>query len=257
MRTFCIFLGFLGRAFLLANANIIGKWADNICHDSSICITKGGFFSNFSFSNFIVLLLSFSFVGLFLSIIFRITVSRMGTHSAALFYDETTTRVSRFPMAFFDTNPIGRIITRFSSDYSAIIRMSGGPLTEILSISFDLTLYFILIFVASPYFLPILLISVYMNYYIYKLNKLKIRKERRNLSVIRGPAIAHFAETVQGAKIIRIFGKDLSFKTKFISKINLYMEQKNKTNLYISLFSLQMAFLNVFLLRLVFHYSWE
>lgn len=245
---FCIFLGFLGRAFLLANANIIGKWADNLCYKSNICSVKNEIFFNFTDSDFFRILLIFSFLGLFLSIIFRVTVSRMGTHSAAIFYDETTLRVSRFPMTFFDTNPVGRIITRFSSDYSAITRMSGGPLTEVLSISFDLILYFTLIVIASPYFLPILLLSIFLNYFVYRLNKFKIRKERREVSNIRGPALAHFAETVQGAKIIRIFGKDMSFKNRFISKINLYIRQKNKTNICVSLFSLQMAFLNVFLL---------
>jgi ATP-binding cassette, subfamily B, multidrug efflux pump len=245
---FCIFLGFLGRAFLLANANIIGKWADNLCQGSKICGVGNGIFSNFTDSDFFKILLIFSFLGLFLSIIFRITVSRMGTHSAAIFYDETTLRVSRFPMTFFDTNPVGRIITRFSSDYSAITRMSGGPLTEVLSISFDLILYFTFIMIASPYFIPILLFSVFLNYYVYKLNKFKIRKERREVSVIRGPALAHFAETVQGAKIIRVFGKDINFKNRFVSKINSYIVQKNKTNLCVSLFSLQMALLNVSLL---------
>ncbi len=244
----CILLGFLGRAFLLANANIIGKWADKVCQGSKICGSKDEFFSNFTDSDFFKILLIFSFLGLFLSVIFRITVSRMGTHSAAVLYDETTLRVSRFPMVFFDTNPVGRIITRFSSDYSAITRMSGGPLTEVLSISFDLILYFIFIMIASPYFIVILLFSVFLNYFLYKFNKLKIRKERREVSIIRSPAIAHFAETAQGAKMIRIFGKDLSFKNRFISKINSYIEQKNKTNLCVSLFSLQMAFLNVSLL---------
>ncbi len=245
---FCILLGFLGRAFLLVNANIIGKWADNLCKGSKICASKDGFFSNFTDSDFFKIMLVSSFLGLFLSIIFRIAVSRMGTHSAAILYDETTLRVSRFPMIFFDTNPVGRIITRFSSDYSAITRMSGGPLTEVLSISFDLILYFIFIMIASPYFIVILLFSVFLNYLLYKLNKLNIRKERREVSIIRSPAIAHFAETVQGAKIIRIFGKDQSFKNRFIAKINLYIAQKNKTNLCVSVFSLKMAFLNVSLL---------
>jgi len=245
---FYIILGFVGRAFLLINANIIGKWADHLCSGSLYCGNSNDIFSNFSFYDFLFLLLSLSFIGLFLSIIFRIFVSRMGTYSSSLLYDETTLRVSRFPIRFFDTNPLGRIITRFSSDYSSITRMSGGPLTEVLSITFDLILYIILILLASFYFFSIILVSIFLNYYIYKLNKLKIRKERRNLSISRSPAIAHFAETVQGAKIIRVFGKDSIFIKKFSENIEKYLKQIKKTNLYINLFSLQMSILNISLL---------
>ncbi|APJ04677.1 ABC transporter ATP-binding protein [Silvanigrella aquatica] len=244
----CIFLGFLGRAFLLANANIIGKWADHLCKNSPICSSHNDIFLNYSDSDFFILLIIFSTIGILLTLIFRISVSRMGTHSAAIFYDETTLRVSRFPMIFFDTNPIGRIITRFSSDYSAITRMSGGPLSEVLSVTFDLILFFILIMIASPYFLPLLILSVFLNYFVYKLNKYKMRKERRELSISRGPALSHFAETTQGAKIIRVFRKDIAFKNRFSNKINLFISQKNKTNICVSIFSLQMGFLNVFLL---------
>jgi ABC-type multidrug transport system fused ATPase/permease subunit len=158
----------------------------------------------------------------------------MGTHSAATFYDETTLRVSRFPMTFFDTNPVGRIITRFSSDYSAIIRMSGGPLAEVFSITFDLILFFILIMIASRYFLPLLVLAVFLNYLVYRLNKFKMRKERRELSIIRAPALSHFAETAQGTKIIRVFGKDISFKNRFINKINAFISKiQIKLELYV------------------------
>lgn len=245
---FFIILGFLGRAFLLVNANIIGKWADHLCNNSKYCGENIGIFANYNFDDFFKLLLIFSFLGLILSVVFRVTVARMGTYASSLFYDETTVRVSRFPIRFFDTNPLGRIITRFSSDYSAITRMSGGPLTEVLSITFDLILYVIFILIASMYFFPVIVISIYFNYLLYKLNKLRIRTERRELSVIRGPAIAHFAETVQGAKIIRVFGKDVFFKNKFNINMDKYIKQKTKSNMYINSFSLQMAILNVSLL---------
>ena len=74
---FYIILGFLGRAFLLINANIIGKWADHLCRGSLYCGNSNDIFSNFSFYDFLFLLLSLSFIGLFLSIIFRVFVSRI------------------------------------------------------------------------------------------------------------------------------------------------------------------------------------
>ena len=70
------------------------------------------------------------------------------------------------------------------------------------------------------------------------------------MSISRNPAIAHFAETVQGAKIIRVFGKDSIFIKKFSENIEKYLKQIKITNLYINLFSLQMSILNISLLLL-------
>ncbi|BBH54160.1 ABC transporter ATP-binding protein [Fluviispira sanaruensis] len=244
----CLTVGFIGRGLLLANANIIGKWADTLCQNATLCAKNDGVFSSFTSANFLLLLTLFSITGFLFILFFRISVARMGTHSCARLYDETTLRVSRFPISFFDRNPLGRIITRFSSDYSAISRMSGGPLSEVFSITFDLILFLILTLIASLYFLPIIILSGALNYFVYKINKHKMRQARRDLTVIRGPVIAHFAETIQGAKIVRIFGKNKKFTDRFTALLDKFLVQKNKTNIVISIFSLQMAFVNVSIL---------
>ena len=247
---FSICLGFLGRTLLLSNTNIIGKWADSLCSGSIYCKEKSGIFKNFSNSDFFILLFIFSFLGLIFLMAFRISIARLGTYSVARLYDETTFRVSRFPMSFFDTNPIGRIITRFSSDYNAVFRMAGGPLGEFLSISFDVMLFFILIVVASSYYIPLVLFSIFINYVIYKLNQAHLRKLRREHSLSRSPVIAHFAETAQGSKVIRAYGKQKIFTNHFMHKLEHYISKKNRINMKISLFSLQMSFVNIFILFL-------
>ncbi|WP_338635874.1 ABC transporter ATP-binding protein [Spirobacillus cienkowskii] len=245
-----ILIGFIGRGFLLFNANIIGLWVDNVCYQSNICKNKSNFFSEYTSTEFIYLLLTVSLVGFIFILIFRIGLARLGTHFVSNLYDKTTYNVSRFPIYFFDKNPLGRIITRFSSDYAAILRMSGGPLTELLSTLFDIFLFIVLILISSMNFLPIVVICILLNYFIYNVNKIKIRNERRVVSLTRGPALAHFAETAQGAKIIRVYGKDNSFKRRFISKFNTYIKQRNKTNFYVNLFSLQLSILNIVILLL-------
>ncbi len=243
-----IFIGFLGRACLLINANIVGIWADKICNNPAICNIDDNFFSNYSFAQFTILMLFLASMGFVFTVLFRLNVSKIGTNASALFYDETTYRVSRFPISFFDTTPFGRIITRFSSDYAAITRMSGGPLSEVLSILFDLILFCLLILLASYYFLPIIFIIIFFNYILYKKNKLTIRKERRQLGINRAPTISHFSETIQGLKDIRIYGKEKIFKYKFHEKLKDFIMQKIKTNNLMNLFSLKMAILNISIL---------
>ncbi|WGL60948.1 ABC transporter ATP-binding protein/permease [Pigmentibacter sp. JX0631] len=242
---FLTFLGFMGRACLLINANIIGIWVDKLCVNNAICENRNSYFKNYTFDQFFTLLLFLSFIGFALSLYFRFNISKIGTLSTAKIYDETTYRVSRFPIHFFDTNQFGKIITRFSSDYSAITRMSGGPLAEVLSLIFDLVLFCLLILLASPYFFPVLLFLVGLNFYLYKKNKFLIRKERRQLNIYRAPTITHFSETIQGAKVIKVYGKENVFTNKFNEKLKEFIFQRFRTLNLVSFFSLKMSFLNI------------
>lgn len=245
-----IIIGFIGRALLLFNANIIGMWTDIICDNPVICKKEGNILINSSFFEVFLLLLVLTFLGFILLLIFRLNIGKIGTLATSKLYDEVTARVSRFPVKFFDTNPFGRIITRFSSDYAAVTRMSGGPLGEVLSLVFDLLLFGILILFASPYFISVILFILIVNYFLYKKNKYQIRKERRQLNLLRAPTITHFAESVQGLKSIRVYGKESVFKRKFSEKLKDFILQRIKTNNLINLFSLKMGFLNVSILFL-------
>jgi ABC-type multidrug transport system fused ATPase/permease subunit len=242
---FFVMLGFLGRALFLFNANLIGIFVDSLCLSQNSCVEKTTPFLKFLSQHFFFILLLCCCLGLIFSLFFRIFVARMGTFGSSLFYDETTLRVSRFAMSFFDAHPVGRMMTRFSSDYAALTRMSGGPLSELLSLIFDLILIFIFTAVASVFFLPVLLLAVVVNFVVYSFNKSNMRKQRRLLGVQRGPAVAHFAETIQGARVIRIFEKKQSFLKSFLLKLNVFVKQKNKTNTVVSFFSFQMAFVNM------------
>jgi ABC-type multidrug transport system fused ATPase/permease subunit len=165
-------------------------------------------------------------------------------------YDEVTLRTSRLPIQFFDTNPVGRIVTRFSSDYGNVFRLFGGPLAEFFNILFDLICMFILITVASPYFLPIIMFVGCLNYIVYRLNRDRLRVERRELSANRSPAISHFAETTQGASTIRIFGRQSTFMKRFSRLNDRYLVQRIRTSAKLSVFSLEMAALTAMMLLL-------
>ncbi len=154
-------------------------------------------------------------------------------------------------MRFFDQNPTGKIITRFSSDYGTVFRLFGGPLAEFISIVFDLLTIVILLVVASPYYIFVISFFILLNYLIYKRNISKLRTERRKLSGMRAPSIAHFAETTQGASTIRILGKEEVFKKRFTLLDNLFIDQKLRTNKEIFLFSFQMNSLTSVMLLMV------
>ncbi len=235
-----LLLGILGRALLLLNTNLMGFWVDSLCKGPS-CKPLPKLFAGFQHINFVHTILVVTTLGFFANTLFRIGISRTGTHAVSRFYDNVTFRTSRFPMSFFDATPVGRMITRFGSDYAAIFRMMGGPMGEFLCVVFDLLLIVILAGVASPWFLPIMLISLGVNSIIYRANQMRMRDERRTLSRSRAPAIAHFSETVQGARVVTIFGRSHVFLNRFLQLVDVFVRQRFKTAVVIQWFSLQMS----------------
>lgn len=246
---FALMLGFVGRLFLLANANVIGIWVDQFCKPSleHICRPQPAFFANFTSQNFLALLLALTTVGFLFTAIYRIWFSILSAKAVSTLYDEVTLRTSRFPMSFFDNNPVGRVVTRFSSDYGTVFRLFGGPLAEFFAIIFDLVIFVLLISIASPNYIPVLLVTVAANYGLYRFNRNSLRSLRRDVSRNRSPSISHFAETTQGASTIRSFMREKSFSDRFKALDQSLIKDKGQLVKKIILFSAQMNVLTALL----------
>ena len=122
--------GFIGRLLMLGNANLVSMWADPKIRPSWLV--------DFTSDQFIALLGAVTVAGFVLISLYRVAFSRLSAQAISQLYDEVTLRASRLPMTFFDTQPVGRIVTRFSSDYGNVFRLFGGPLAEFFAIIFDL-----------------------------------------------------------------------------------------------------------------------
>lgn len=248
---FLMFLGLVGRLLILGQTNMIGLWVDTLCQDSDYCHPHKNILSSLSSDQILGILFLMGALGFSLTAYFRILFSRYSAYAVSTIYDLVSLKTSRFPMRFFDQNPTGKIITRFSSDYGTVFRLFGGPLAEFISIIFDLITIMILLIVASPYYILVISFFVALNFLIYRRNIARLRTERRKLSGMRAPSIAHFAETTQGASTIRILGKEDVFKKRFTLLDNLFIDQKLRTNKEIFLFSFQMNSLTSVMLLLV------
>jgi ABC-type multidrug transport system fused ATPase/permease subunit len=241
----CIAVGFIGRLLLLANTNIIGLWVDSYCQPHIETCKSNSIFSsylkNFQQNDFISLLSGVTLFGFLLSLFFRVGFSRISARAVSQIYDETTIRTSRYPLYFFDRTPAGKVITRFSSDYGNVFRIFGGPLAEFLAIIFDLIAILILISFAHISFLPVTIIIGFIYWYIYFLNKQKLRQARRENSLARSPSIAHFAESTVGSTTIRVFNQQKNFFEHFFKLDSHFINTKIKSLKVFTNYSLQMS----------------
>jgi ABC-type multidrug transport system fused ATPase/permease subunit len=228
--------GFTGRFLILSNAQIIGQYIDQ-----SVTLQTDDLKQLFIK---MLTLLSIAFIFTFL---FRTIFSRYSALAVSRIYDETTYRVSRLPITFFENQPVGRITTRFSNDYGNVFRLFGGPLAEFLSILFDLTSIILIMVFINPIFLVTIFISTALYSLLLKKNQMRLRTTRREVSTNRAPSIAHFSETVQGATIIRENHKESMFLKKFLEYDLCYLESKWNVFWHVTRFSLELNLLSTIL----------
>lgn len=231
-----ILLGFLGRFLILSNAQIIGEFLDRTEVVNADNLTT-----------LFYKLLSLVIISFVLTLVFRTVFSSLSALAVSRIYDETTYRVSRFPISFFESQPVGKITTRFSSDYGNVFRLFGGPLAEFLSILFDLISIVVLLILIHPYFLITIIFSTGIYYFLLIKNQLKLRESRRELSTLRAPSISHFSETVQGSTIIRQNSKENTFINKFIEYDSKYLTIKWIVFWRVTRFSLELNILSTIL----------
>ena len=231
-----VLVGFVGRYLILANAQIIGEFLDRteVINSENLTVL---FYRLFS-------LLVVSFI---LTLTYRTIFSRLSALAVSRIYDETTYRVSRFPISFFESQPVGKITTRFSSDYGNVFRLFGGPLAEFLAILFDLISIVILMVLIHPYFLFTIVFSAAIYYLLLIKNQSRLRECRRELSSRRAPSISHFSETVQGTTTIRQNGKADDFVNKFSEFDMRYLATKWTVFWRVTRFSLELNLLSTLL----------
>ena len=124
-------------------------------------------------------------------------------NSSETLHDRMILAILKAPVLFFDTNPAGRILNRFSKDI--------GSLDEILPTYFLTSNQMILSSitailipaVVNPWLLLVVVpvIAAFLHIVLYYLKS--SRELKRMESICRSPVFSHFAETLNGLDTIR------------------------------------------------------
>ena len=126
-------------------------------------------------------------------------------------HDKMVLAILQAPVHFFDSNPVGRILNRFSKDV--------GCLDELLPKTFLGSIQRVLLVLASiivptvtnPWLLflvvPLIVLFLFIaKYYLKTSSQLK-----RLESICRSPVFSHFSETLNGLDTIRTRGRQRDF----------------------------------------------
>ncbi|CAH1105165.1 unnamed protein product [Psylliodes chrysocephalus] len=109
------------------------------------------------------------------------------------------------PMLFFNTNPIGRILNRFSKDIGALDETLPNCLVDTIGIGLIVTGTICVIATVNPWILLPTGVILIIFYYIRRAFLASSRQIKRVEAVARSPIFTHLAASLQGLTTIRAF----------------------------------------------------
>ncbi|KAH8585848.1 ABC multidrug transporter-like protein [Bisporella sp. PMI_857] len=139
------------------------------------------------------------------------TVSRFATGASRVMLHRAIARVLHAPVSFFDTTPLGRIMSRFSRDIFIMdesltdsIRMVSTSLVTVI-FNCALTIFYYHYYVIALTFLSI------MVYFLASFSRASLREIRWHVAVLQTDISARFSEALVGIHTIRAYGLQEQF----------------------------------------------
>ena len=128
-------------------------------------------------------------------------------------------RVMRSPMSFFDTNPTGRIINRFSADIDKIDLTIPFIFSDFLWCACEVVAVLVIISYSTPEFLYVIIPLFVLYFFVQRYYIKSSRQLKRLESISKSPIYSHFTESVNGAMTIRAFKQTERFMMESESKV--------------------------------------
>ena len=130
-------------------------------------------------------------------------------------HDKMVLAILQAPVLFFDSNPVGRILNRFSKDVGCLDEQL--PRTFLVSLQRVLLVFASIIVptVTNPWLLFLVVALIVLVLYISKYYLKTSRELKRLESICRSPVFSHFSETLNGLDTIRTRDREKDFVDQF------------------------------------------
>ncbi|XP_071514768.1 multidrug resistance-associated protein 1-like [Panulirus ornatus] len=142
-----------------------------------------------------------------------------GVRASRDLHDGLLHTIIRLPMSFFDTNPSGRIMNRFSKDINALDTVLPGIIRAFINNIFQVFTTMVVIVAATPITAVFIVPIMGLYYFIQQVFVATSRQLMRIESVSKSPIYSHFNETIQGVSTIRAYKKQSNFFNESLRRI--------------------------------------
>ena len=171
-------------------------------------------------------------------------------------------KLLRAPSYFFDWNPIGRILSRFSRDIYILDYHLGNTMNvwiEGFAKSFGILVF---IWINSPWMLIPLFMIIILMYIVQKICLLVQNESQRIDAITKGPINTKLGSAVDGLNSIRAYQKEDFFINGFINNIDsngdaifMFIGIARHQSILLEILSLIFIFLNAFLIVILRNYT--
>lgn len=183
-----------------------------------------------------LIFLSVLIVGFFLRFVNTYIMQIVGQRVMVDIRMQLFTRLQRLSVGFFDKNPVGRLITRVTTDVDALNELfaSGvvtifGDIFTLLGIVGFLLYYNVKLALVTFSVVPILFIAAMIF-------KIKVRKSYREIRITIARINAFLQESITGMKVVQIFNREDRSYQKFEKLNKDYLEAFLQTIFYYAVF---------------------
>ncbi|XP_074031092.1 ATP-binding cassette subfamily C member 4 isoform X2 [Leptinotarsa decemlineata] len=149
------------------------------------------------------------------TVLIRIVFYRSCLNASIRLHDRMFSKIVHSTMRFFNSNPSGRILNRFSKDIGIIDE--GIPVTfgETISIGFLVIATCSMVAILNPWMMIPSFIIFLVFYFMRRAFLVSSRNIKRIEAITRSPVYTHLAATLQGLTTIRAFGAEKILSIEF------------------------------------------
>ncbi|KMZ04219.1 probable multidrug resistance-associated protein lethal(2)03659 [Drosophila simulans] len=140
---------------------------------------------------------------------------KMAMRSSTQLHNAMYQGITRAAMYFFNTNPSGRILNRFSKDLGQLDEVLPSVMLDVVQIFLTLLGIIVVICITNPYYLILTLALAIIFYYIREFYLKTSRDVKRLEAVARSPIYSHLSATITGLPTIRALGAQKELIAEF------------------------------------------
>lgn len=137
-------------------------------------------------------------------------------------HDEVVENLSQVPVTFYDENPTGRIVRRFSGDYSNLLVEIPNYVNDIFGCIAEIVWIFVLVALQAPLVCLSCLPCALVYLRIQSVFRPASREVQRLAKILETPVWAVFTESVAGYQTIRAYGRVEEFQRRLHVLQNRY-----------------------------------
>jgi len=143
-----------------------------------------------------------------------------GVQASERLHSNLLKSILRAPMSFFDTTPLGRILSRFSKDVYSVDLELAGTIDFVIFCALTIVVSLLSIIIVTPWFGVAVIPLGYIYFVALQYFRAVSRETKRLDSISRSPVYAQFSETLGGLSTIRAYGEPNRFKDEFEGKVD-------------------------------------